>query len=85
MKLDALPRGKPAKPRPPLYLLSEICTRLGVPQRVLLGVMANYRNDAPVARMQTKTTPGAGSAGLYAMVDFRRWIDTNHLDLGKYQ
>jgi hypothetical protein len=83
MKLNTSRWGSPRIPRPPLYLLSEICDKFGVQQRSMLGLLATHRDNAPVARRRTRTTPGCSPAGMYAIADFKRWIETNNLALGK--
>lgn len=72
-------------PRPPLYLLSEICERFGVRTRVMQGLLSTHRELAPHARMEVKNKSGVGWVGLYAIRDFKAWLEHHQLDLGKYR
>lgn len=86
MRLNTAEWGRrPPAPRPPLYLLTEICDHLDLRTRVMQGLLSTHREQAPKARMEVKNKSGVGTVFLYSMHDFKVWLDHNQIDLGKYR
>lgn len=79
MRFCALATPRNHARREPLFTLTEISDRVGIPARSLRAYLSSLRKSAPAVLATTSCTHGTGRVTLYRMSEFKSWMDVNNI------